>query len=243
LQYLNFFSLFHLFISVSYLPFRKGKCIETAVQSYIEIIQEALDTGVHLIGIFIDLTKAYDTLNHKVLLEKLLSYGIRGITNLWFKSYLTNRRQCIEINQTINVMVSRYRSTCREIKQSVLQGSVLGPLLFLLYINDLPLDIHGANLDIFADINMLIMDSDVCVLQRKTDRMIAELEMWFNRNDLIINVGKTGIMSFHNIQSKILIKPEVSFNKLNLEYTAEMKFLCIHITGTLKCNSHIQQTN
>jgi len=69
--------------------FRKGKCIETAVQSFIEIIQEALDKGVYLIGIFIDLTKAYDTLNHIVLLEKLSSYGIRGITNLCFKSYLT----------------------------------------------------------------------------------------------------------------------------------------------------------
>jgi hypothetical protein len=92
-------------------------------------------------------------------------------------------------------MVSRYRSSCREIKQGVLQGSVLGPLLFLLYINDLPLNIHGANLVMFADdINVLIMDSDASALQRKIDRVIAELEMWFNRNDVILNVGKTGIM-------------------------------------------------
>jgi hypothetical protein len=137
----------------------KGKCIETAVQSFIEIMQEALDKGVHSIGIFIDLTKAYDTLNHKALLEKLSSYAKRGITNLWFKSYLTNRRQCIEINQSnsSNVMLSRYRSSCMEIKQGVPQGSLLGPLLFLLYIN-----IHGANLAMFADdINVLIADSDV----------------------------------------------------------------------------------
>jgi hypothetical protein len=150
--------------------FRKGKCIETAAQSFIEIIQEAVDKGVHSIGIFTDLTKAYDTLNHKVLLEKLSSYVIRDITNLWFKSYLTNRRQCIEINQSdsSNVMVSRYRSSYREIKQGIPQGSVLGPLLFLLYINDLPLNIHGANLVKFADdINMLIMDSDACTLKQK----------------------------------------------------------------------------
>jgi len=75
-------------------------------------------------------------------------------------------------------MVSRYRSSCREIKQDVLQGSVLGPLLFLLYINDLPLNIHGANLVMFADdINVLIMDSDACALQRKIDRVIEEIEM------------------------------------------------------------------
>ena len=169
-------------------------------------------------------------------MEKLSSYGIRGITNLWFKSYLTDRQQCIEINQSdsSNVMVSRYRSSCGEIKQGVPQGSALGPLLFLLYINDLPLNIHGANLVMFADdINMLIMDSDVCALQRKTDRVTAELEMWCNRNDLIINVGNTGIMSFHKRQSKFPIKPQVSFNKLNLEYTAETKFLNIYITETL----------
>jgi hypothetical protein len=85
--------------------FRKGKCMETAVQSFIEIIQEALDKRVHSIGIFIDLTKAYDTLNHKVLLEKLSSYGIGGITNLWFKSYLTNRDKPKQLQQCYNKQI------------------------------------------------------------------------------------------------------------------------------------------
>ena len=80
--------------------FRKGRCIETAVQFFIEKIQETLDKRLFSIGIFLDLTKAYDTLNHEGLLEKLSIYGIRGITNLWFESYLTNRRQCVEINQS-----------------------------------------------------------------------------------------------------------------------------------------------
>ena len=96
-------------------------------------------------------------------------------------------------------MISRYRSSCREIKQGMPQGLVLGPLLFLLYINDLP---YGATLVMFADdIKMLVTDSDVGALQREIDSVITELESWSNRNDLIINVSKTGIMSFHNRQS------------------------------------------
>ena len=86
-----------------------------------------------------------------------------------------------------------------EIKQSVPQESALGALLFLLYINDLPLNTHGANLVMFADdINVLITDSYVGVLQNKIDRVIAELETWFNRNDFVINVSKTGVMLFYN---------------------------------------------
>ena len=90
------------------------------------------------------------------------------------------------------------------------------------------------------DINVLITDSDVRALQRKIARLIAELESWFSRNDLIINVGKTGIMSLHNRQSKLPIKPRVRLNKLKLEYTAETKFIGINISETLKWNSHVQ---
>jgi len=100
-----------------------------------------------------------------------------------------------------------------EIKQGVPQASVLDPLLFFLYINDLPLNIHGANLVMFANnIDVLITDSDVCAFQRKIDRVTAELEIWFHRNDLIINLSKTGVMSFHNRQSKFpvnSIKPGI----------------------------------
>ena len=76
--------------------------------------------------------------------------------------------------------------------------------------------------------------------KEKIDRVIAELEIWFNRNDLIINVDKTGFMSLHNRQSNFPVKPQVSCNKLNLEYTAEKKIIGIYITETLKWNSHVQ---
>ena len=91
--------------------------------------------------------------------------------------------------------INRYRSSSKETNQGVQQGSVLGPLLFLLYINDLPVNNHDANLVMFADdINVLISDSDERLLQTKINRVVAELETWFNKNDLVISAGKTGVI-------------------------------------------------
>ena len=131
-----------------------------------------------------------------------------------------------------------------EIKQGVPQGSVLGPLLFLLYINDLPVNIHSAHLILFADdINVLISDSDERSLQIKINRVVAELETWFNRNDLVINAGKIGVMAFHNRQTHFPVKPLGTLNKMTMDYTAEIKFLGIQITDTLKWHPHTHNNN
>ena len=108
--------------------FRKKHSTSHAIITLVERVSKALDTGKYVVGVFLDLKKAFDTVDHSILLNKLYLYGIRGNIHNWFKSYLTNRSQYVEYNKV--------KSKTEIITHGVPQGSILGPLLFIIYMND-----------------------------------------------------------------------------------------------------------
>ena len=123
--------------------FRPKYSTNHALINLTESIRQSLDEGNFGCGIFLDMQKAFDTVGHKILLNKLEYYGIRGVCNDWFKSYLSDCKQFVSINS--------YNSDLMSVDFGVPQGSVLGPLLFLIYINDLHKTIQYCKVHHFAD--------------------------------------------------------------------------------------------
>jgi hypothetical protein len=149
----------HNLISDAQNGFREKKSTFTATQSFIEDVQKALDNKLFAMGIFFYLSKAFDVINHKLLFNKLELYGIRKNSYSLISSYLTGRSQFVEIqhidSKTSSLMT--FTSSCKELNYGVPHGSVLGPLLFLLFINDLPKAIQDAKIILFVDDNNILL--------------------------------------------------------------------------------------
>ena len=157
--------------------FRKNHSTIHALIDLTEDIREALDKNEFAVGIFIDLQKAFDTVDHIILLKKLDHYGIRGVANLWFQSYLTNRLQFVSING--------FTSDTILMPIGVPQGSILGPLLFLIYINDFHQSISFSNPRHFADdTNLLIRDKSLKKIRKKLNLDLRFVSRWLRANKI-----------------------------------------------------------
>ena len=144
-----------------------------------------------LLAMVIDLQKAFDTVNHDILLSKLNHYRIRGVAFYWFKNYLSNRTQYGTINNE--------RSEIQTIKYGVPQGSILGPLLFLIYINDLSRSIKNSKIHHFADdANLLYASSSLKDINKRIKFDLSNLVQWLWTNKIVLNVNKTDIVIFRS---------------------------------------------
>jgi len=198
-----------------------------------------LDNDEIPLSVFIDLSKAFDTLDHKILLHKLQFYGFDNISLLWFQNYLTNRQQYVQVED--------FTSHLQPICTGVPQGSILGPLLFIIYVNDIHYASNIFKLTMYADdttllaplsvLNCNIKSNNIC-----SDYLNKELEKihnWFSVNKLSQNVTKTKYMIFHFPQRKIDSKPTVIMNNIEVQNVTEFNFLGVTINDTLSWSSHL----
>ena len=186
--------------------FRKNNSTIYALAQITEMIKVSIDSGKFGCGIFIDLRKAFDTVNHEILLTKLEHYGIRDNVLNWFMSYLSNRKQYVTINGL--------SSEPLEINCGVPQGSVLGPLLFLLYINDLPNISNVLDFYLFADDTNIYYESDsLQELEKTINKELQKLYLWLNVNRLSLNIDKTNYIIFHPYNKPMKEHITIKINK------------------------------
>ena len=205
--------------------FRKKHSTNHALIEITETIRQALDNKKIACGIFVDLQKAFDTVNHDILVAKLEHYGIRGSANQWFSSYLKNRTQYVSI--------LGYDSSVKPINHGVPQGSVLGPLLFLLYINDLHLAIKSSKVFHFADdTNLLNINNSPKKIQKNVNEDLKILYKWLLANKISLNCDKTEVIFFHKPGERV---PDlkIKMNGHRIYPSKSIKYLGIYLDETL----------
>jgi hypothetical protein len=216
--------------------FRRGRNTSEAVAKFVNEVVEALDGRKSVAGVFCDLTKAFDCVNHKIMLGKLELYGVENRELGWFKSYLENRKQ----KTILSVNGIKSESSWKIIKSGIPQGSILGPTLFLMYINDLQKNLTD-RLTLFAD------DTTALVITKNTEQLlnniptvIVNLNQWFNINGLHLNYKKTNIVHF-STQTRTQFPPEIDTVDNTVQVIDDVKFLGVRVDRNLKWSSHILQ--
>ena len=209
--------------------FKKQNSAVHALIQITEQIRSTIENGKCGCGIFIDLKKAFDTVNHAILLRKM-EHGIRGMALQWFKSYLTDRTQYVYLNG--------HASALKEISCGIHQGSVSGPLLFLIYINDLPNISEIFKLYFFADDTSIYYEADnLKKLEWIINKELKWLNHWLNVNRLSLNISKTNFVIFHPFNKPMKNYITLKINKIGEE--KYVKYLGLLIDATLSWDSHI----
>ena len=220
-------------LNPSQFGFRKKFSTDLAIAHLLDKITSAFAKKEHVIAIFMDLSKAFDTINHDILLHKLRNYGIRGTALSWFKSYLSNRQQY--------VLNDKNKSSMLNIRCGVPQGSILGPLLFLIYINDITKSSSTVSFILFADdTNILYSHKHLTELINTLNTELINVSSWFKCNKLSLNIAKTNFIHFQTLHSNIELPQPIKIDDLSLLKKDFTKFLGITIDKNLTWDQLIQ---
>ena len=228
LRILNFANKYKLFSEKQFGFLQKRSTID-AISSLIEHIYTALNERKSTIALFLDLRRAFDTVNHSILLEKLQLYGIRGNVLNLIKSYLTDRTQCVRIGDSL--------SSYKTMNIGVGQGSIIGPILFLFYINDLPNVSKLLKTVLFADDTTLFLSHDSSnSVYNDINGELCKFSEWFNANRISVNLDKTYFSIF---STRNFIIEDLFINHVVVRYEEQGRFLGVFLDNKLTFSNHV----
>jgi len=211
--------------------FRKHHSTSDAVLQFLNDAYMSLEKNSHFVTVCLDLSKAFDTVSHDILLRKLSHVGVRGLSSQWFTSYLCNRSQYVRIRGI--------KSDLRPLTAGVPQGSVLGPLLFLLYINEMSNVCPGLNCLHYADDTTIYASGrDINQVSMQLQHGLTCVDDWMRNNKLVINIQKTNCMLISNIVSRDMLPP-ISIRDSNIDMVTCVKFLGVLIDCNLNFKEHV----
>ena len=212
---------------------RKNYSTETACCYFLEEIKTSLDKGGVVGAVFRDSQKALDTVNHEVLLHKQRNYDLSINVQNWINSSLTDGHQCVRVNGTLSPSLA---STL-----GVTQGSILGPLLFCLYINDLPSVCKDVNIIMYADETVLYTHRKIATeVATKLSMVMNKVSDWLYNSCLTLNVDKTVTMFFTD-RCKPKTYPEIVVNGQNIKHVEQFKYLGVIFDPTFSFKGHVKK--
>ena len=220
--------------------FRGNHSTETALIRLTDQILFNMDNDEITALVFLDFRKAFDVINHDLLLKKLSIYGVGNSTVGWFRSYLSERRQFVKLGKTI--------STQLPVIQGVPQGSVLGPVLFLLFVNDMPLEIINSTIDIYADDTTLLSCSkwNDITLNQTIAQDLNNIEKWAIENKMFLNAKKTKSMLVSGKRLRKRLSADntnlnITLTGKNIEQVANHKILGVNLDQDLTFETHVEE--